>query len=113
MIHVVVVPDGVEIVPGEGVGMDHPPERLRNEAAVRRVALFSGRHTQRTEHRTSILRLGPALLCLTRWNAPVHVSVPMGDTERDTLVEIVFGSALGRRVHRPDQMELALCVFFV
>ena len=66
VVHVVVVPDGLKIVPGEGVGMDHPPECLRNEAAVRRIALFFGRHAQRPKYRTSILGLGPALLCTPR-----------------------------------------------
>src|ERR1700680_3187537 len=88
VIHVIIVPDGLEIVTGEGVGVQHPPEHLRNEAAVRGVALFLGCDPKRTKDRTSGFRLGPALLRLPNRNAPVHVPVPPSDAEWNRSEEI-------------------------
>src|ERR1700682_903961 len=87
MIHVVVVPDGLEIVPGEGIGVQHPAECLRNEATVRCIALFLGCYAQRTKDWPPVPDLGPALLRLSNRNAPVHVPVPPSDAERNALIE--------------------------
>src|SRR3954468_22211639 len=40
-------------------------------------------------------------------NAPVHMTVPARDAERNPVVELVFGGAPRCGIHRTNQMELA------
>src|SRR6266516_6882801 len=82
MIHVIIMPDGPEIVASESIGVEHPPERLWNEPPVCRFTLFPSGDTERTKHRAPIPGLEPALPCLPSGNAPVHMTVPARDTER-------------------------------
>jgi hypothetical protein len=74
VLHMVVVPYGTQIISGEYIGVSHPPERLGDEAAICLIALFLGLHTERTKGRMSVLRLVAALLCVTRRDAPVHMT---------------------------------------
>src|ERR1700674_213134 len=106
--HVVIVPDGLEIVPREGVGVGHPPKGLGKEAPTGILALFCGRDTQRTKYRSAISRLVPLVLLSARGNAPVGVPVPVRDAQWYPRVEILFGRALRRSVHRADQYKIAL-----
>src|ERR1700674_4981850 len=106
--HVIVVPDGLEIIAAEGVGVEHPTERLRNEAPPGVLALFLGRNPQWAEHRPTIFCLGIPLFLTARWDAPVDVAMPVRNTQWHSLVEIVFGSTPGRGVHRADQLKLAV-----
>ena len=92
--HVVVVPDGLEIVAREGVGVEHPAECLRNETPTHILALLLGRDTKGTKYRSAVSRLGPLVFLATRGNAPVDVPVPVCDAQRDTLVEVSLGCAL-------------------
>ena len=109
----IIMPDGPEIIPRESIGVEHPPERLRNEPPIRRLTLFSSGDTQRTKYRATIPGLVPALLGAPTGNTPVHMPVPTPDTEWNALVEIIFGGPLGRRVHRADQVKLSLRIFFI
>lgn len=61
VLHMVVLPYGSEIVSGEYAGMEHPAERLRNEASADRVTLLFRSDTERTEDGAAILSLVPAL----------------------------------------------------
>src|SRR6476620_4590251 len=72
VIHVVVVPDGFEIVTREGVGVKHPPECLRNESAAGGVALFLRRNTEWSENWPPIPGLVIAFFLTQRRDAPVH-----------------------------------------
>src|SRR3954464_601089 len=107
------MPNGLKVIAGENVGVDHPSERLRNEPPICCVALFLRRDAERTEHRPAISGFVPALLGVARKNAPVHVAMPARNTERDPLVEVVLGCPTRRRVHCPDQMELSLRVLLI
>src|SRR3981081_2741369 len=111
--HVIVMPDGLEIVPREGVGVEHPAECLRNEAATRILALFLGCDAQRAKYRSTFSRLVPLVLLSAHGNAPVDVPVPVCNTQWDTVVEILFGCVLRRSVHRADQHKLALRVLLI
>lgn len=44
--------------------------------------------------------------------AEIDVFVPAGDAERDALIELIFGEALGRGVHDADEL-VAAADFFV
>src|SRR6266571_1118023 len=70
MVHMIIVPDRFQIVARERIGVQHPPERLRNEPAVRCIALFLRSNAEGTEYWPTILGLVPALLGVTRGNAP-------------------------------------------
>src|SRR5437773_10433315 len=113
MVHMIIMPDGPEIVARESVGVQHPPERLRNEPPIRRLTLFTSGDTQRAKDRAPILGLEPALLGLPSGDAPVHMPMPACNTERNTVIEIVFRCALGSGVHRADQMELSLYILLI
>src|SRR6267143_4283794 len=73
--HVVIVPDGREIVARESAGVEHPAECLWNEAPTGILALVFGRDTQRAKYRPAIFRLVPLVLLSARGNAPVDVPV--------------------------------------
>src|SRR5437870_2267439 len=90
MIHMVVVPDGLEIIPRKSIGVEHPSERLREEAAIGSLTLFPRGNPEWAEDRPAILRLVPALLWVSRGNAPVHVTMPARDAERHPLIQLVF-----------------------
>src|SRR4029077_13373087 len=96
------------------VGMQHPTEHVRVKVALDRVALGLGRNrTLRAEHRLSILSFRPARLLALLGKAPVHVLVPAGTTERNTVVEAIEAGILAKRVHRADEMQLAIAAAFV
>ncbi len=49
---------------------------------------------------------------VVRRQAQVHVSVPLGNTERNAGVEFFFGRIFGRRVHDADEL-IAIALFFI
>src|SRR3954470_23182024 len=83
VVHVVVVPDRLQIVARKGVGVDHPAEGLGNEPPVYGVAFFLRRHSEWPEDRPSVPGLGPPLPGAASRNAPVHMTVPARDAERN------------------------------
>src|SRR5437868_13206402 len=70
VIHMVVVPDGFQIVARENVGVHHPPERLRYKPPVGRIAFFFRRHSKWTEYGASVPGLVPALHRVASRDAP-------------------------------------------
>src|SRR2546430_13993846 len=113
VLHVVVVPYGMQIVSSEGGSVNHPPECLRDEATARCVTLFLCCDSQRTEHRLAIPGFVPAFLLRARRDAPIHVTMPARDAQRDALVEVVLRRSLRRCIHGSDQAKLSLRVFLV
>ena len=107
------MPDGLEIVPREGVHVHHPAKRLRDESTIDVLALFLGRDAKRAENGSSVFFLVPAILGVASRNAPVHVTMPTRDAERDAFVELVFRRPFRRSVHRSNQMKRALSVLLI
>src|SRR5712671_3715880 len=103
---VVVVPDGFEIIAREHIGVEHPSERLRNEASASILALLFRRYSQRAEYGPAVFCLVPLIFLTARGNAPVDVPVPVRNAQWYPLIEVFFRGALRRSVHRTDEDEL-------
>ena len=48
----------------------------------------------------------------SRRNAQVHMRMPLGNAQRDALIELLFGKNLGRGIHHADQL-VAIAMLFV
>ena len=85
----------------ERIKVDHPIEDDGIELAAVRVTFFLG------YDRTLQTKLGIRSHCFAPvalgWAAQIHVLVLLRDTQRDTLVQIVFGEALRSRIHHARQ----------
>src|SRR5207237_8229881 len=57
---------------------------------------------------------GPPQFPLPIWrrHAQIHVGVPLGNTERDSLVKLIFAGIFGRGIHDTDQL-VVVPVFLV
>src|SRR5215471_6329075 len=91
------------------IRVNHPTEEIGMEVAADRVALGLGRdRTPGTEHWRAVLPLEVARLAAPFRQAPIDVLVPPRHAEGNAIVEPVEARVLGHRVHRADQLELAV-----
>lgn len=112
-VHVVrsvhVSPHDGRIAGSEYVRVYHPTEQVWHEASAHSAARsFGGDWTPGSEHRLPIGRLGPARPLITWWKAQIHMLVPLGNAERDTLIERLLGGSSRLGVHRSNEREAAI-----
>jgi hypothetical protein len=106
---VVISPDRAEIVASEYIGVNHPPEYVLIKRSIHRIAL--GLRCDRTlgaKNRRSTFCLGPSRHVAMFRHTPIHMLMPVGDTERNTVVQLAEARAAGRGVHGADEMKLSV-----
>jgi hypothetical protein len=91
------------------IDVDHPVKDERDKVTAGSVAGFFGGDAA-VEAEFCVVDLG--LRSSERREAEIHVFVPASDTERDALVELIVGVALGRGVHGADEL-VAVADFFI
>ena len=89
-------------------GLDHAVEDERDDVAAGCVAGFFGGDAA-VEAELGVVDLG--LRRAERSEAEIDMFMPAGDAEREALVDLVFGVALGRGVHGADEL-VAIADFY-
>ena len=74
--HMLVTPDSSWIGSFEHADVHHPSEQLLLKTPASRITFGAGRHPERAEQGSAVLRLPPACLFPPWWQAPVHMLVP-------------------------------------
>src|SRR5215468_163966 len=78
-------------------------------SAIRFALVLGGNRPSESEFRIGAPHLA---LPVPRRRAEVHMLVPLGDAQRNTLIELILTKALRSRVHHPNQL-VALALLLV